>query len=224
METLKTNLEEQNTSKTDTPPSIKEILEKQKQAGIYGEHNHLMLDQALIGLVGALEKRKGKIDHVSEDDIFAFSPISPPTFIHYYKNADGVLKTVISEVSTLITRVYSQKCSSADGPAEPILTALFKALGSQPRMLKIILMTQPYSFWKKRLSPIVSQVTFSWKPYGSKKWDYLYDCFCQQFDSILRIWQEQEFDQDQLSEHIRLAELWIEADAMIGAAVESLLN
>ncbi len=74
------------------------------------------------------------------------------------------------------------------------------------------------------LRKLVTGVATDWPPVNSPAWEYLYANFCCQFMLILEKWETTDFSDARIDDCVRLADVWLSANGMIGDTVDDLLN
>lgn len=183
--------------------------------------NHLMQEQAIDGLLGALELRNGKLDAVSRNDILNATNMLPPTFDHYYRDASGIMKDVYKNLRGVFTKMEQDIVGL---PEDEKLYFLFERLWRQKKSVKIILLIEDHDVWKNYMRNMFRGIAQSWEEFDDAQWAYLYGVFCGQFESVLKKWDTVGLKKEYIHECVRLTSIWIEADAMLGETAGDLIG
>lgn len=62
----------------------------------------------------------------------------------------------------------------------------------------------------------VTHVASDRPPVGTPEWEYLYANFCCRLALILGKWETSDFDDSHIEDCIRLVDIWLSADGMVG--------
>ena len=103
------------------------------------------------------------------------------------------------------------------------LTNIFKRLKKNCPMLRVLRLVNDHNIWHENLRTLVTHLTTDWGPVGTPAWEYLYANFCCQFALILEKWETSDFDDTHLEDCIRLIDVWLSVDGMLGDTVDNLL-
>lgn len=182
--------------------------------------NELLL-QAMKGLAGVVHNRKHRPVSIKNEEILSFCSLTPEAMQFYYGNADSIINDMYREAEML----FMPPGPEAEKPdAKTVLNIVFRRLGKEEVLVETVIALEDFLFWKTVLRPLRPYFTDSWKSFSPMIQNELFEAFSCQFHSILKKWLSVDFALDHVNDCIRLAEVWIETDAMIGDTVEHLLN
>lgn len=179
------------------------------------------LDKALSGLELALERHSGHLEEVKNTDILAFSNIDPDVLMNVFTDANGLIKVIYKEMGELFIKV--ERLIEKETNDEIIVFKMFELLREKSPMLRVIFLLNDYSVWKRSLRKIISRIAERWPKYGSSQWNYLYENFCPQFQTVLEKWSESGFSREKINDCIQMLFAWIEADRVFYIEVSELL-
>ena len=91
-------------------------------------------------------------------------------------------------------------------------------------MLEVLRLAADYNVWRDSMKGFVAQLSSTWPPADTAAWEYLYANFCCQFALILEKWSETDYAKQNIADCVRLAEIWLEADGMLGDTAEDVVG
>ena len=180
-----------------------------------------LLIQAMKGLTDAVMNRKHRTVYIRNEEILSYCSLTPEAMQMYYGNADSIINDMYREAKTLFLPPDRD-----DGipDAQTILSIIFRRLGKEEALVRAVIALEDFLFWKPVLRPLLPYFTANWKLFSPGVQNELFEAFSCQFHSILKKWAESDFAMERVDDCIRLAEVWIETDAMVGDTVEHLLG
>ena len=179
------------------------------------------LGRAIVGLEKALELRQGRIENVYTEDVLAYADIDPEEFKNVFKNPETLLRDVHHEIYEIMSDAANMP---KDSNRVDRLTNVFQFLQKNCPMVRILRLTNDHNIWRMSLQAVVAGVATDWPPVNTPAWEYLYANFCCQFALIMEKWETANFSDTRLKDCVRLADVWLSADGMLGDTAETLLD
>ncbi len=177
--------------------------------------------RVIVGLEKALELRQGRMDYVSNEDILEYSGIDPDEYDNVFKSPEMILRDVRNEIHDMMSDAAIMPEGST---REDCLKQAFHFLQKNCPMVRIMHRIGDHNIWRMSLRKIVAKVATEWPSVDTPAWEYLYANFCCQFCIILEKWEDADFAEDRLNDCVRLADVWLSADGMLGDTVDGLLG
>ena len=176
--------------------------------------------RAIVGLEKALELRQGRIECVYTEDILEYADIDPDEFDFLFKSPTKLLFDIRKEIHQMMSdAAFVPEGSSR----EDRLSFAFRFLQKNCPMVRVLQKVNDHHIWRMSLRKIVANTATDWPPVNTPSWEYLYANFCCQFALILEKWETADFSDAHLKDCIRLADVWLSAEGMLGDTVEDLL-
>ncbi len=177
--------------------------------------------KALTGLEKALELHNGRIENVGTKDILENSTINSDEFYNVFSNPQSLLNDVYEEIHDIFSDTEKLL---PDMNSKELLTNVFTRLRKNCPMVRVLRLIKDHSVWRDNLKGLMPRLATDWPPADSPAWEYLYANFCCQFAIILEKWETSDFADDRIGDCIRLAEMWLSADSMLGDNFDTLLD
>ena len=184
--------------------------------------NHKMLEQVLDGMLAALTEHQGDLTKVSGAEIVANSGMQASTFDYYYGDALSVMKNIYSEIRR-ITQVVRLVVEENELVGKPALYFLLQELSRQPKMLKILILTNDVHIWIGNLRWVAENYATGWKKTDRNRWEYLYELFCFQFSLVLKKWATVDFATEYTEVCMDILATWFTTDHPFTEVIEEIM-
>ncbi|MBR3131313.1 hypothetical protein IKG31_01935 [Candidatus Saccharibacteria bacterium] len=177
--------------------------------------------RVIVGLEKALELHQGRIEYVTDEDILEYSGTDPEEYDRLFKSPERILRDVREE----IYQMMSDAAIMPEGSSrEDRLSFAFRFLQKNCPMVRVLQKVNDHHIWRMSLRKVVANTATDWPPVNTPAWEYLYANFCCQFALIMEKWETANFSDSRLKDCVRLADVWLSADGMLGDTSESLLD
>lgn len=177
--------------------------------------------KALVGLEKALGIRDGEINKVTTNDILDYAEdVDKEEFEFLFGDPKGLVDDTQKEIE----KTFKEADTMLEGLSEEAqLSAIFERFRRNSPMIRVMLLLDKHVFWRGCLKTLAQRLALHWPPAETEAWEYLFTNFCCQFSSVLEKWETSDFSKDHLYDCVRLTQVWLEADGMLGDTVGELL-
>lgn len=170
------------------------------------------LGKALVGFAKALELRQGKLYLVTTQDILEYSDVDLKEFEFLFGDPYGLLEAMRDDVH----RTFNEDLKLLNGMNHhDQLICIFKRFRKSTPELTALRILGDHNVWVDDLRAVFTNCTVDWPALAPSALDYIYRCFCCQFELVMEVWEESGFSSEQIEKSVRLIEAWLTVDKFI---------